>query len=76
VSQLRVLLEGRTQISSSAEQSDTATLLAMKCQCCSTKPTMPHCACRAFTLGTTYIAEVDIVLPEDMPLKEAHGIGG
>ena len=30
---------------------------------------------RAFTLGTTYIAEVDIVLPEDMPLKEAHDIG-
>ena len=37
---------------------------------------MPRCACRAFTLGTTYIAEVDIVLPEDMPLKEAHDIGG
>ena len=37
---------------------------------------MPPCTCRAFTLGTTYIAEVDIVLPEDMPLKEAHDIGG
>jgi divalent metal cation (Fe/Co/Zn/Cd) transporter len=37
---------------------------------------MPRCPCRAFTLGTTYIAEVDIVLPEDMPLKEAHDIGG
>eukprot|EP00887_Chlorella_sp_A99_P004344 scaffold15.g4344.t1 len=30
---------------------------------------------RAFSFGHKYIAEVDIVLPEDMPLGEAHDIG-
>lgn len=30
---------------------------------------------RAFTSGTGYIVEVDFVLPEMMPLKEAHDIG-
>ena len=38
-----------------------------------TKPSPAPCS--AFTLGTTYIAEVDIVLPEQMHLKEAHDIG-
>lgn len=31
--------------------------------------------CRAFTLGSTYIAEVDIVLPPLMAVAEAHDIG-
>ncbi|KAK4476761.1 hypothetical protein RD792_015937 [Penstemon davidsonii] len=30
---------------------------------------------RAYTLGALYFAEIDIELPEDMPLKEAHDIG-
>ncbi|KAL2895579.1 Metal tolerance protein 10 [Bienertia sinuspersici] len=30
---------------------------------------------RAYTLGSQYFAEVDIVLPEDMPLNQAHNIG-
>jgi cation diffusion facilitator family transporter len=30
---------------------------------------------RAFTSGTGYIVEVDFVLPKDMPLEIAHGIG-
>ena len=30
---------------------------------------------RAFHFGTSYFAEIDIVLPEDMPLKKAHDIG-
>jgi divalent metal cation (Fe/Co/Zn/Cd) transporter len=30
---------------------------------------------RAFTAGTGYVVEVDLVLPEGMPLKEAHDIG-
>ncbi|KAL4421342.1 hypothetical protein ABPG75_010633 [Micractinium tetrahymenae] len=30
---------------------------------------------RAFSFGSTYIAEVDIVLPPDMPLRQAHDIG-
>eukprot|EP01089_Gocevia_fonbrunei_P016677 TRINITY_DN5233_c0_g1_i4.p1 TRINITY_DN5233_c0_g1~~TRINITY_DN5233_c0_g1_i4.p1 ORF type:complete len:510 (-),score=108.38 TRINITY_DN5233_c0_g1_i4:36-1565(-) len=30
---------------------------------------------RAFHLAYKYLVEVDIVLPEDMPLKEAHDIG-
>jgi cation diffusion facilitator family transporter len=30
---------------------------------------------RAFTSGTGHVVEVDFVLPEDMPLKEAHDIG-
>jgi divalent metal cation (Fe/Co/Zn/Cd) transporter len=30
---------------------------------------------RAFHFGTHFLVEVDIVLPEDMSLKEAHDIG-
>ena len=30
---------------------------------------------RAYTFGVNYLAEVDIQLPPDMPLKEAHDIG-
>lgn len=30
---------------------------------------------RAFYFGTSYLVEVDIVLPENMPLREAHDIG-
>ena len=30
---------------------------------------------RAFYFGTSYLVEVDIVLPENMLLKEAHDIG-
>ncbi|MCO5547316.1 hypothetical protein L7F22_000764 [Adiantum nelumboides] len=30
---------------------------------------------RAYTFGSTYFVEVDIELPEEMPLKEAHDIG-
>jgi divalent metal cation (Fe/Co/Zn/Cd) transporter len=30
---------------------------------------------RAYTLGNFYFAEVDIVLPKDMRLNEAHDIG-
>ncbi|XP_019425004.1 PREDICTED: metal tolerance protein 9-like [Lupinus angustifolius] len=30
---------------------------------------------RAYTFGACYFVEVDIVLQEDMPLKEAHNIG-
>ncbi|KAG4991104.1 hypothetical protein AAZX31_09G092700 [Glycine max] len=30
---------------------------------------------RAYTFGTHYFVEVDIVLPEDMPLNQAHNIG-
>ena len=30
---------------------------------------------RAFYFGTAYLVEVDIVLPENMVLKEAHDIG-
>lgn len=30
---------------------------------------------RAYTFGVLYFVEVDIELPEDMPLKEAHAIG-
>ncbi len=30
---------------------------------------------RAFHFGTSYLVEIDIVLPESMPLKEAHDIG-
>ncbi|CAI5462274.1 unnamed protein product [Closterium sp. Yama58-4] len=30
---------------------------------------------RAYTFGASYFTEVDVVLPEDMPLKEAHDIG-
>ena len=30
---------------------------------------------RAYTFGNYFIAEVDVVLPPDMPLKEAHDIG-
>ena len=30
---------------------------------------------RAFYFGSFYLVEVDIVLPETMPLKEAHDIG-
>ncbi|CAM6083420.1 unnamed protein product [Calypogeia fissa] len=30
---------------------------------------------RAYTFGTFYFVEVDIELPEEMPLKEAHEIG-
>jgi divalent metal cation (Fe/Co/Zn/Cd) transporter len=30
---------------------------------------------RAFYFGTSYLVEVDIVLPENMVLKEAHDIG-
>jgi hypothetical protein len=30
---------------------------------------------RAFRLGLGFIVEVDIVLPEDMSLREAHDIG-
>ena len=30
---------------------------------------------RAYTLGTDFFAEVDIILPEGMPLREAHDIG-
>lgn len=30
---------------------------------------------RAYTFGLSYFVEVDIELPEDMPLKEAHDIG-
>ncbi|WOL01182.1 metal tolerance protein 7-like [Canna indica] len=30
---------------------------------------------RAYTFGSQYFAEVDIVLPADMPLKQAHDIG-
>ncbi|RDX94861.1 Metal tolerance protein 4, partial [Mucuna pruriens] len=30
---------------------------------------------RAYTFGVLYFVEVDIELPEDLPLKKAHGIG-
>ncbi|CAH9091317.1 unnamed protein product [Cuscuta epithymum] len=30
---------------------------------------------KAYTFGSNYFVEVDIVLPADMPLKEAHDIG-
>lgn len=30
---------------------------------------------RAYTFGALYFVEVDIELPEDLPLKEAHAIG-
>jgi divalent metal cation (Fe/Co/Zn/Cd) transporter len=30
---------------------------------------------RAFHFGTNYIVEVDIILPENMTVKEAHNIG-
>ena len=30
---------------------------------------------RAYTFGSHYFVEVDIVLPSDMPLQEAHDIG-
>ncbi|XP_059427856.1 metal tolerance protein 4 [Corylus avellana] len=30
---------------------------------------------RAYTIGVLYFVEVDIELPEDLPLKEAHAIG-
>lgn len=30
---------------------------------------------RAYTFGSHYFVEVDIVLPADMPLREAHDIG-
>ncbi|GJP68170.1 hypothetical protein CLOP_g24906, partial [Closterium sp. NIES-67] len=30
---------------------------------------------RAYTFGASYFTEVDVVLPEEMPLKEAHDIG-
>lgn len=30
---------------------------------------------RAYTLGSNYFIEVDIVLPADMPLSQAHNIG-
>ncbi|KAM7523243.1 hypothetical protein LguiA_013145 [Lonicera macranthoides] len=30
---------------------------------------------RAYTFGVLYFVEVDIELPEDLPLKEAHTIG-
>mmetsp|Transcript_34207 Transcript_34207/g.74775 ORF Transcript_34207/g.74775 Transcript_34207/m.74775 type:complete len:432 (-) Transcript_34207:229-1524(-) len=30
---------------------------------------------RAYTFGPRYIAEVDVVLPADMPLQQAHDIG-
>jgi len=30
---------------------------------------------RAYTFGVLYFVEVDIELPEDLPLKEAHAIG-
>ncbi|XP_020579611.1 metal tolerance protein 5 [Phalaenopsis equestris] len=30
---------------------------------------------RAYTFGSRYFVEVDIVLPSDMPLREAHDIG-
>lgn len=30
---------------------------------------------RAYTFGSYYFAEVDIVLPADMPLSQAHDIG-
>jgi len=30
---------------------------------------------RAYTFGSHYFVEVDIVLPSDMPLREAHDIG-
>ncbi|KAF9598881.1 hypothetical protein IFM89_032735 [Coptis chinensis] len=30
---------------------------------------------RAYTFGSQYFVEVDIVLPSDMPLREAHDIG-
>ena len=30
---------------------------------------------RAFHFGNHFLVEVDIVLPEDMPLKDSHNIG-
>ncbi len=30
---------------------------------------------RAYHFGVNYLVEVDIVLPADMPLREAHDIG-
>lgn len=30
---------------------------------------------RAYTFGSHYFVEIDIVLPEDMPLNQAHNIG-
>nr|XP_019706398.1 metal tolerance protein 5 isoform X1 [Elaeis guineensis] len=30
---------------------------------------------RAYTFGSNYFVEVDIILPSDMPLREAHDIG-
>lgn len=30
---------------------------------------------RAYTFGSHYFVEVDIVLPSEMPLREAHDIG-
>ncbi len=31
--------------------------------------------CRAFYVGSNLFVELDIVLPEDMPLKKTHDIG-
>lgn len=41
------------------------------------KPPLALCMmhCSAFTLGNSYIAEVDIVLPPLMSVREAHDIG-
>ncbi|CAF1925964.1 BnaC05g49860D [Brassica napus] len=36
---------------------------------------MLYCRVRAYTFGEHYSVEVDIVLPEDMRLQEAHNIG-
>ncbi|KAF3608091.1 hypothetical protein DY000_02045462 [Brassica cretica] len=36
---------------------------------------MLYCRVRAYTFGAHYSVEVDIVLPEDMRLQEAHNIG-
>lgn len=34
-----------------------------------------RCCCRAFTLGSSFIAEVDLVLDPEMTVREAHDIG-
>ncbi|KAG5392341.1 hypothetical protein IGI04_022304 [Brassica rapa subsp. trilocularis] len=36
---------------------------------------MLYCRVRAYTFGSHYFVEVDIVLPENMRLQEAHNIG-
>ncbi|CAN6885674.1 unnamed protein product [Brassica oleracea] len=36
---------------------------------------MLYCRVRTYTFGSHYSVEVDIVLPEDMRLQEAHNIG-